>query len=146
MDRGVPQRTWKKEDRLPLFKRETGLFYAAQKILFDQGCHFCITSVSVIVPCINTGNSGNRRNDTYKNCEKCHNTECCKTYDCSKIHICPPRPCRLLKSFTSHCPSIFPYNFSKGNPDFRVVRVVRGTVPLTTLISGITGVSWGRFL
>jgi hypothetical protein len=45
-----------------------------------------------------------------------------------------------LKSFTSHCPSIFPYNFSKGNPDF-VRGVVRGTVPLT-----ISKLSGGRFL
>jgi hypothetical protein len=52
-----------------------------------------------------------------------------------------------LKSFTSHCPSIFPYNFSKGNPDFRVVPVVRGTVPLAIFIQSVkVPLSWRQFL
>lgn len=132
MDRGAQQRTWKKRRPAAPFDRETGLFNAAQKILFDQGCPFYITSVSFIVPCINAGNGRNRRNDAHKNCQQCHDTECCKTNNRSKFHICPPRPYRLMKSSTTHCPSIFPYNFSKGNPFFGEVSGVMGTVPLTT--------------
>ncbi len=102
MDLSVQQRIRKKRRPAAPLKRETGPSYAAQEILIDQGRCFCITSVSFIVSCIDTGNGGNRCDDPYKNCNQCHDTECCKTNDCSKFHNCPPCLCKLLKRSASY--------------------------------------------
>ena len=116
MDQSAQQRIRKKRRPAAPLERETGPLYAAQEILIDQGRSFCITSVSFIVSCIDTGNGGNRCDDPYKNCDQCHDTECRKTNDSSKFHNCPPRLSKLLKKNAFTMLFNFPTQSRKRQP------------------------------